>query len=188
MASRLPLTLPRNLTASLLHSYATSSSTTAPAPPLLLKLRRDLKTAMQTKDTTRLNVLRSLLADVTNAAKSPTPLSTDVQLLSLLRKRAAAGKAATEEFKTAGREDLVEREESQVKVMEEYAGGVETVGGEEIRGAVVSAVEAMRQAEAKAVQMGEVMKKVLGPGGGLEGKPVERGEVARVVKEILGGK
>jgi uncharacterized protein YqeY len=40
------------------------------APPLLLKLRSDLKTAMKAKDTNRLNVLRGLLAEVTKQPRS----------------------------------------------------------------------------------------------------------------------
>ena len=164
--------------------YATPSSTTTPAPPLLLKLRTDLKTAMKAKDAPRLAVLRNLLAEVTNAAKTNQPIASDLQLLSLLRKRAAASKAASLEFKQAGRDDLVEGEEKQTKVMEEYAGGVETVGEDEVRVTVERVIGEMREGGGKVV-MGEVLKRLFAPGGGFEGKPVERGVVAQVVKEVL---
>lgn len=156
-----------------------------PAPPLLLKLRQDLKTAMREKDTNRLNVLRGLLAEVTNSAKTANPVKTDMQLLSLLRKRAASAKAASDEFKTAGREDLVEREDNQVKVLEEYAGGVETMSADEIRDIVIKAVDEAKAEQGSKVNMGEVLKKLLGPGGSLDGKPVEKKEVAGIVKEVL---
>ncbi|KAI7095953.1 hypothetical protein KC365_g5408 [Hortaea werneckii] len=154
--------------------YASApSSTSLPAPPLLLKLRKDLKTAMQQKDTPRLNVLRALLAE----------------LLSVLRKRAAAAKAARAEFEKAGRQDLVDREDGQASIIDEYAGGVETMSVEDVKVAVEKTIaEAKEAAQGKAVQMGEVMKKILGPGGALEGKPVEKSEVARLVKDILGTK
>ncbi|KAI7090650.1 hypothetical protein KC356_g1309 [Hortaea werneckii] len=170
--------------------YATApSSTSLPAPPLLLKLRKDLKTAMQQKDTPRLNVLRALLAEVTSSAKSPNPIKTDLQLLSVLRKRAAAAKAARAEFEKAGRQDLVDREDGQASIIDEYAGGVETMSVEDVKVAVEKTIaEAKEAAQGKAVQMGEVMKKILGPGGALEGKPVEKSEVARLVKDILGTK
>lgn len=142
---------------------------------------------MQDRDKPRLNVLRTLLAEVTNAAKTSQPIKTDMQLLSLLRKRAAAAKAASAEFKGAGREDLVEAEEKQAGIMEEYAGGVETTSLEDIQSAVTQTVGEMKDAAmGKAVGMGEVLKKLLGPGGSLEGKPVEKSEVARVVKEAVG--
>lgn len=108
-----------------------------------------------------------------------------MQLLSLLRKRASAAKAAEEEFRQAGREDLVEREEGQVKVLEEYAGGVDTMSGEEIRNIVADVIaEVKAQSDGKA-NMGEVLKKLLSPGGSLDGKPVEKAEVAKIVKELL---
>lgn len=166
--------------------YATPSPTSLPAPPLLLKLKGDLKTAMKAKDTNRLNALRGLLAEVTNQAKTTNPIKTDMQLLSLLRKRTTAAKAAGEEFKAAGREDLLEKEEAQAAIFEEYAGGVETMPESDVKAAVTKVVdEAKAIAEGK-VNMGDVLKKILGPGGSLEGKPVDRSEVARIVKQALG--
>lgn len=163
--------------------YADSAA--PPAPPLLLKLRADLKTAMKEKDTTRLNVLRGLLAEVTNSAKTATPFKTDMQLLSLLRKRAASARAASEEFKAAGRNDLVEQENDQAKVLNEYAGGVETMSADEIRDVVMTTVDEAKAQQGSKVNMGEVLKKLLGPGGSLDGKPVEKKEVASIVKEVL---
>lgn len=69
--------------------------------------------------------------------------------------------------------------------MEEYASGVETMSENDIRTAVTKVVE---EAKAKAmeakVNMGEIIKKVLGPGGTLEGKNVDKSQVARIVKEL----
>lgn len=163
------------------------SSTDAPASPLLSKLKGDLKTAMKAKDTARLNVLRGVIAEVTNSAKTSSPIKTDMQLLSVLKKRVAAAKAAQQEFKAAGRDDLVEKEQQQVDVLDEYADSVETMGVEEIQNAVKAVVDQAKAAAQNAkINMGEVLKKVLGPGGSLEGKPVDRAEVARIVKQTLG--
>ena len=144
---------------------------------------KDMKSAMQNKDSNRLNVLRSLLSQTLNASKTSNPVNTDMQMLALLRKSANASRAASEEFKNAGRLDLAEKEESQVKIMEEYAGGVEVLGEEEIRRTVREAVEKMRK-EVSKMHMGEVLKKVFAPEV-LGGKPVEKGDVARIVKEVL---
>lgn len=140
---------------------------------------------MKEKDTNKLNVLRGLIAEVTNSAKTQNPVKTDMQVLSLLRKRAASAKAASDEFKAAGRQDLVEREESQVKVLDEYAGGVETMSQDEIRDVVIKTVDKAKAQHGGKVNMGEVLKKLLGPGGSLDGKPVEKKEVAGIVKEVL---
>lgn len=61
---------------------APPSATSVPASPLLFKLKGDLKTAMKEKDTNRLNVLRGIIADVTNSAKTSNPIKTDMQLVS----------------------------------------------------------------------------------------------------------
>lgn len=138
---------------------------------------------MQAKDSNRLSVLRSLLTQVLNASKTSTPINTDLQMLALLRKTANASRAASTEFKGAGRQDLAEKEDSQLKIMEEYAGCVETVAEADIKAAVKGVVEKMR-AEGATMQVGEVLKNVFGPNV-LGGKPVERAEVVKVVKQVL---
>jgi uncharacterized protein YqeY len=142
-----------------------------------------MKSAMQKKDSNRLSVLRGILSQTLNASKTSNPINTDMQMLALLRKSANAGRAAQEEFKGAGRMDLVEKEENQIKIIEEYAGGVEVVGEEEIRDTVRRTVEAMK-AEGAKVGMGDVLKKVFSPEV-LGEKMVEKRDVAKIVKQIL---
>lgn len=164
--------------------YATSMTTT---PPMLLKIRKDMKTAMQQKDSNRLAVLRALLSQTLNASKTSSPINTDMQMLSLLRKSASAAKAAAEEFKGAGRQDLADKEDLQRAVLEEYVGSVEVMGEGEIRGVVEGVVRGLRGdgGEGKELKIGDVMKRVFEGEGGLEGKAVEKGEVARIVREVL---
>lgn len=142
-----------------------------------------MKKAMQNKDSNRLSVLKSLLTQTLNASKTSTPINTDMQVLALLRKTANASRAASEEFKGAGRQDLVEKEESQLKIMEEYAGSIEVMGEEEIRTAVRGVVEVLKNEGGK-LQMGEVLKKVFSPKV-LGNKPVEKADVAKIVKEVV---
>ena len=165
---------------------ATTASATPPAPPLLLKLRRDLKTAMQEKDKNRLNVLRGLISDITTATKSNNPVTTDMHVLAMLRKRAAAGKEAAEGFAKAGRRDLEQNEEAQVSVLEEYAGGVETVSDEEIRTRIGEVINEASQEGGQKLNKGILLRKLLGPGGAFEGKPVEKSNVAKLVDAALG--
>jgi len=145
--------------------------------------RKDMKTAMQNKDSNRLSVLRGLLTQTLNASKTSTPINTDMQMLALLRKSVNASKAASEEFKGQGRQDLADKEDLQVKIMEEYAGGVEVIGEEEIRKTVQGVVDGMK-AEGAKMQMGDVLKRVFAPEV-LGEKPVEKGDVAKIVREIM---
>lgn len=171
--------------------FATTTSTATPdtlprAPPLLLKLRRDLKDAMRSKDTSRLDALRGILAEVTNASKTSNIIKTDMQMLSLLRKRSAASRAASVEFKQAGREDLKEKEDEQVAMLEEYSGGVEMVSEEEVR-RTVEQMRGIMQTEGVKVDKGNLIRRLVGPEGAFKDKPVDRAMVAKVVQEVLGG-
>jgi uncharacterized protein YqeY len=139
---------------------------------------------MQAKDTVRLTVLRSLLSQTLNASKTSSPINTDTQMLALLRKSVSASRAAAEEFTSAGRADLAEKEDAQIKIMEEYSAGVEVVGEEEIRNVVQKVVQGMRDS-GEGLKMGEVLKKAFSAEGGFGEKPVDKGEVAKVVKELL---
>ncbi|KOS18038.1 Altered inheritance of mitochondria protein 41 [Escovopsis weberi] len=160
-------------------------SITADAPPpLLLKLKSDLKAAMRTRDTSRLLVVRAILAAHHNASKTATPARTDVQLIALVRKLQKSSQDAIAEAAAAGREDLVEKERAEVQIMEEYIAGsdVQTLGEAELRAAVQEAVEASRGAgTAPKSLMGDVMKRI---SAFLEGKDVDKKSVAAIAKEL----
>lgn len=70
--------------------------------------------------------------------------------------------------------------------MKEYMGGVEVMGEEEMREVVKGVVESMKgeTKEGEKLMMGNVLKKVFSPEV-LGGKPVEKADVARVVKELM---
>ena len=129
-------------------------------------------------------MLRALLAETTNAAKTSSPIRTDIQLLSLLRKRAAASKSAASEFSAANRHDLEDKEVAQIAVLEEYAGTIHTVGEEEISSTVTAVLARMKTAGQK-LDIGSVLKALVGEDGELHGKPIERAEVARIVKTMM---
>ncbi|EKD19731.1 hypothetical protein MBM_01683 [Drepanopeziza brunnea f. sp. 'multigermtubi' MB_m1] len=166
-------------------SSSSSSSTTTTTPPMLLKIRKDMKTALQAKDTPRLTVLRALLAQTLNASKTARPIASDAQVLALLRKSAAAARAASAEFRQNARPDLADKEDRQAAIMEEYTDAVPAVGEDEVRAAVQAVLDALRaEAGGKELKMGEVLKKVFAPEV-LGEKPVEKGDVARIVKELM---
>lgn len=165
---------------SLVRLYSTSSDT----PPLLQKLKGDLKTAMRAKDAARLSVLRSIMSATLNASKGPNPIHTDVQLVALLRKTQRASLDAAKEFKDAGREDLAQKEEEQAQIMEEYVAGsgVQVLSEQELKALVTEAVESAKSAGvAPKALVGDVMKRLAGA---LEGKDVDRKELANMVRQL----
>lgn len=123
-----------------------------------------------------------MITDTNNAAKTPSPIQTDLQLLSLIRKRSNAANDVAQQLAAAGRFDLKEREDSQVAILEEYASNVKTMSPDEIKAVVSQEVSKLKEA-GKKVEIGPVMKSLLAPGGALDGKPAERAEVAKITKE-----
>ncbi|KAI1409343.1 GatB/YqeY domain-containing protein [Hypoxylon sp. FL1857] len=165
-----------------------SSDDPAP-PPLLQKLKADLKTAMRAKDAIRLTAIRSVLAAILNASKTASPVTTDAQLVALLKKAQRSCQDASAEFAAANRQDLVEKEQGQVAVYEEYISqsGVEEVSEEQLRAIVSDAVTALASEAGGKVRFGDVMAKLLAPGGPLDGKNVEKAQVAKVATEAMKG-
>lgn len=132
----------------------------------------------------RLNVLRALISETNNSVKTPSPIQTDLQLLSLIRKRATASQQAALEFEKADRPDLKENEDVQVAILEEYASQVETMGTDEIQTIVSQEINKLKDAGSK-VDSGSLMKVLFAPGGPIDGKPAERSEVAKIAKEAI---
>ena len=181
--------------------FSTDSDT---PPPLLSKIRNDLKTAMKSKDqsryalevrnasricqstdaSSRLNVLRSVIAEAGNASKTPSPIRTNMQVLSILRKKLSASKVASQEFAKANRDDLKQKQDAEIAVLDEYAGQVEIYSEERISEVIEEVVRSMEAAGAK-LNAGLVLKELFRPGGALEDKPVEKAQVAAIVKRRL---
>lgn len=160
------------------------SDDAAAIPPLLAKLKGDLKTAMRAKDAPRLAVLRAVMAANLNASKTASPIRTDVQLVALMRSIQKGHEESAAEAKTAGREDLVEKETLQIGVLESYLAdsGVQTLGEAEIKAAVEEAIKGASDAGvAGKALVGDVMKRLKSV---FDGKDVDRKAVANLVKEL----
>lgn len=143
------------------------------------RLREDMKTAMREKDSLRLNTVRMVIADLKNREiDKRAPLDeTEVAeaLVSIVKKR----KDVIAEARAAARNDIAEREEAELKVVEAYlpAG----LSADELKALVAKAVA---ESGAKSPQeMGKVMK-ILMPQvkGRADGKAVND-----LVKASLGG-
>ncbi|KAG6061193.1 hypothetical protein E4U17_002404 [Claviceps sp. LM77 group G4] len=161
-------------------------STEDAPPPFLQRIKADLKTAMRAKDTPRLSVLRAILSANLNASKTASPIQTDVQLVALIRRIQKSAQDAVEDAKTAGRDDLINKEMEQIRIMDEYiaGSGVQALGEAELKALAQDAIEASKAAgtTTKAV-VGDVMKRLAGA---LEGKDVDRKALAAMIKELAG--
>ncbi|KAG6002999.1 hypothetical protein E4U21_002474 [Claviceps maximensis] len=163
-----------------------STTTEDAPPPFLQKIKADLKTAMRAKDAPRLAVVRAILSANLNASKTASPVRTDVQLVALIRRIQKSAQDAVADAEAAGRTDLVDKENDQLRILDEYlaGSGVQTLGEAELKTLIQDAIEASKTAgTATKSLMGDVMKRLAGA---LEGKDVDRKAVASMVKELAG--
>jgi uncharacterized protein len=171
--------------AGLLRCY---SEAAIPAPPLLVKMRSDLKAAMKAKDTARLSVLRAVIASTLNASKTSSPVKTDSQMVALLKKHLTASKDAAVEFAKAGREDLVEKEQGQAAIMTQYVqeSGLRQLSPEELdRIIIATQSEAAADGFEPKQLLNETTRRLMASNGPLETVDIEKKVVVERLRELL---
>lgn len=141
----------------------------------------DLKTAMKNKEQDRLNVLRSLKSkllerEISERKDGEATLS-DEQVIEVLMKAAKQRKESIEQFREGDRDDLVEKEEQELEIIQSYL--PEMMDEEEVRDVARQKIEELG-AENMA-DMGKVMGALMSE---LKGK-AEGSIVSKVVKEEL---
>lgn len=102
----------------------------------------------------------------------------------MIRKRVSASKDSAQQFLDAERPDLKEKEDKAQAILEEYGSQVQTMSVDEIKQIVLGEVAKLKEG-GKKLEIGTVLKTLFAPGGALDGKPAERGEVAKIAKEAV---
>ena len=147
---------------------------------LLEQIARDITEAMKAREPARLSALRMVKAALMNGEVSKgRPLEepeAQQVLASLIKQR----RDSIEQFKSGGRNDLVEKEAAEIAVLEKYAPPSATAA--EIEQAVDAAIKETGAAGPK--DMGRVMKAVMGS---LGGKSVDGKVVNEFVRKKLAG-
>jgi uncharacterized protein YqeY len=84
------------------------------------RLESDLKDAMRAGDQTARDTIRFLLAAVKNAEIDRGGPLSEAEGIAVLQKQAKQRQDSIEQFRAAGRTDLVDREEAQMQVLTRY--------------------------------------------------------------------
>lgn len=141
------------------------------------KINEDLNTALKAKDNARIETLRSIRAEILKMDKSGMnrEMNEDEEI-QLLSRQAKMRRESIEMFAAGGRQDLVDKEKSQLEIISEYLPEQMTrEEAEVIITKIVSETGAVSQKDfGKA--MGEVMKELKGK---IDGK---------IIQEILKSK
>ena len=134
--------------------------------------------AMRAKDQLRLDVLRMMKSAVKLKEVEKMKALEENEVLAVLNTLVKQRKDSIEQFRKGGREELAQKEEAEIKIIQEYLPAA--ASEEDIQQAVAAAIQETGAASMK--DMGKVMKATLAR---LAGKSADGGRVSQLVKEKL---
>ncbi len=140
----------------------------------------DLTASMKAQDTARTSTLRMVKAAVMNREIEKGGELDDEEMGKLLRSLVKQRRDSIEQYEKAGRQELVDKEQSEVTVIEGYL--PQAASREEIEAAVAEAISETGGNSMK--DMGKVMKATQAK---LSGKNADGRTVSEIVKAKLGG-
>jgi uncharacterized protein YqeY len=143
-------------------------------------IKSGIKDAMKAKDSVRLDVLRGLSTAFMNysVANGGTPQTelVDQQVMDVIAKEAKKRKDSIEQFTNAGRNELAEKEQLELVILQEFLPTMMSV--DEIKPIVVAKIAEMNADKSKAgMVVGMVMKELKGKADG--------DDVKKIVDELL---
>jgi len=141
---------------------------------LMEQLREDMKLAMKAHDSNKLNTIRFLLAEVRNVEIDKGE-QTDEQIQNLIRKQIKQMQETNEQYKTGGREDLIEENNAKIAVLEAYIPAA--MSAEELSAIVAEVITA---------NPGQAMGPIIGQVRAKTGGRADGGAIAAAVKSQLG--
>ncbi len=145
---------------------------------LLEQLNEDLKTAMKSKDTLTLNVVRMVKSAVQmEKIKKKKQDLTDEEVIDIVNKQIKMRKDAITEFAKASREDLINQNEQEIAVLNKYM--PEQLSDDEVKAIIDEAFTILNPTSMK--DMGKIMKEITPK---LKGK-TDMGKVNAMIKEKL---
>lgn len=142
------------------------------------QLMADVKEAMKAKETLKLNTLRFLQAAIKNREieMRPNPI-TQEEVMGVIRKLVKQRKESIDQYKAAARQDLVDQETSELKILETYL--PQQMGREQLEKLVSDVIASVGAKTPK--DMGPVMKEVLARAAGTADNKM----VSEIVKSKL---
>ena len=142
------------------------------------KIQSQMTDAMRNKDQLRLSVLRMMKTAVKNKEIEKMKPLEENEVMAVLNTLVKQRKDSIEQFRKGGREELAQKEEAEIKIIEEYLPAA--ASEDDIRKAIDEAVQETSGASMK--DMGKVMKAALAR---LAGKSADGSRVSQMVKEKL---
>jgi uncharacterized protein len=143
-------------------SARTAVAPVSPGPSVAESLRAALNAARKGQQKDRTLVLGTIIANIKNREIELRRPATDDDVFDVLRKGIKIRREAIEQYSAGGRQDLVDTEQAQIKVLEEFL--PPAVDPEEIRAAVREVISGGAKDIGKV--MGQVMPRFKGKADG----------------------
>ena len=143
------------------------------------QVEKDLVAALRAQEALKLSVLRMMKAGLMNKKVERGKDVDDTEALAVLRTLAKQRHESVEAFRKGGREDLAQKEEAEVKIVEAYLPAA--ASDDEIDAAVAAAIAESGATTAKDV--GKAMKAAMAK---LAGKNADGKRVSEKVRAKLG--
>jgi uncharacterized protein YqeY len=143
------------------------------------RVEKDLVAALKAQAALKLSVLRMMKAALMNKKVELGKAVDDSEALAVLRTLAKQRRESVEAFRKGGRDDLADKEEAEIKIVEAYLPAA--ASEEEIDAAVVAAIAETGASTAK--DMGKAMKAAMAK---LAGKNADGKRVSEKVRTKLG--
>src|SRR5689334_14375405 len=106
---------------------------------ILDKIQADMSESMRSKDSLRLSVLRMMKTALKNREVDKMKPLEEAEALAVLNTLVKQRKDSIEQFRKGGREELAQKEESEIKIIEAYLPAAATE--EDIRRAIDEAIQ-----------------------------------------------
>jgi len=148
--------------------------------PIFDQIDKDLVGAMKAKEELRLSVIRMMKAALKLKQVELGKPPDDAAAVAVLRTLVKQHRESVEQFRKGGREDLAEKEEAEIKIVEAYLPAA--LPEAEIEAAVAAAIAETGAAGPK--DLGKVMKAAMAK---LAGKNADGKRVNETARKKLGG-
>ncbi len=142
------------------------------------KIQSDIADSMRTKDSLKLGVLRMMKSAIMNKKVEKMKELDESEVLAVFNTLVKQRKDSIDQFRKGGREELAQKEEAEIKVIESYLPAA--ASDEDIRRAIEEAI--LETSATSMKDMGKVMKATQSR---LAGKTVDGARVSQMVKEKL---
>jgi len=147
--------------------------------PIVEKVEKDLVAALKAQETLKLSVLRMMKAALMNKKVELGKAVDDPEAPAVLRTLAKQRRESVEAFRKGKRDDLADKEEAEIKIVEAYLPAAASEG--EIDAAVAAAIAETGASTAK--DLGKAMKAAMAK---LAGKNADGKRVSEKVRAKLG--